>query len=357
MNQRELYTVFKSVLKWQGQRISFLILFVISLVKVRTLNLSHVSEGFETKSEVLSNYRRIQRFLKDFVLEPDVIARLISRFLADKKWVICMDRTEWKFGKIWINLLFLSVAVKGVSIPLFVNILSKKGISNLEERKDIITKFIKVFGIEKISFLTCDREFIGKKWFKWLMDKNVVFHIRIKENSLIPNSKGQLKHASCFFSQLNSVRTISKPLYGIKLNLLGTLLSDGEYLIVATNSNQPTLNDYGKRWKIELMFSAFKKRGFNFEDTKITEPDKLEKLVALLSIAFCWCYAVGEVRNQEKPIKFREDLGTFAVSIFHYGCEFIRTSLLNPIHKFDSLKLAFRVLLSYILHLRTFVME
>ena len=91
-----------------------------------------------------------------------------------------MDRTEWKFGKVWINLLFLSVAVKGVSIPLFVNILNKKGNSNFEERKDIITKFINVFGSDKLSFLACDREFIGKECFNWLIEKNIIFNIRIK---------------------------------------------------------------------------------------------------------------------------------------------------------------------------------
>ena len=66
MTQKELYTVFQSILQWHGQRISFLILFITSLVKVRTLNLSQVAEGFETKADIYSNYRRIQRFLKDF---------------------------------------------------------------------------------------------------------------------------------------------------------------------------------------------------------------------------------------------------------------------------------------------------
>lgn len=357
MNQKELYTIFKSILHWHGQRVSFLTLFMVSLIKVRTLNLVQVAEGLETNAEIDSNYRRIQRFLKDFKLDYKTIAILISNFLPDGKWVLCMDRTDWKFGCIPINLLFISVACKGLAIPIFVTILTKKGNSNFEERKAIITKFIDVFGIKRIDFLACDREFVGEKWFKWLVQIEITFHIRIKENFLIPNSKGQLKHVKDFFRKVELTRVMTKPLFGLKLKLIGKRLLDDEYLIIATNSENPTLDDYRKRWKIELMFSAFKTRGFNFESTKVTDSDKLEKLIALLSITFCWCYAVGEVRNDSEPIKFRDDLKTLAKSIFHYGLQFIRTSLLNPNHKSNSIKISFDILLSYILRSRTFVLE
>lgn len=357
MNQRELYKIFKEKLGWHGQNISFLILFITSLIKVRTLNLSQISQGFETKTKISSNYRRIQRFLKCFKLDCNIIALFISEFLPEDKWVICMDRTDWKFGCIPINLLFISVACKGLAIPIFVTILPKKGNSNFDERKNIITKFIELFGVERIKFLACDREFIGQEWFKWLVKMNITFHIRIKENFLIPNSKGQLKHVKNFFSKVELERTMTKSLFGIKVKLIGKRLIDGEYLIIATNSDNPTLNDYSKRWKIELMFSAFKTRGFNFEDTKVTESDKLEKLIALLSITFCWCYAVGEVRNDSQPIKFRDDLNTLSKSIFSYGLEFIRNAFLNPFHKQDSIKLVFNVLLAYSLGSNSFVVE
>ena len=357
MNQRELYIILKDILHWHGQRVTFLMLFMTSLIKVKSLNLAQVAQGFETSTEITSNYRRIQRFLKDFKLEYRTVAILISSFLPDKKWVLCMDRTDWKFGCIPINLLFLSVACKGLAIPLFVTVLTKKGNSNTEERKELMLKFIQVFGLKRIDFLACDREFIGNDWFKWLIKMNIIFNIRIKDNFLVPNSKGQLKNVKVFFREVESVRVMTKPLFGLKLRLIGQRLIDGEYLIIATNSEHPNLNDYAKRWKIELMFSAFKTRGFNFESTKITEPEKLEKLISLLSITFCWCYAIGEVRNELEPIKFRDDLKTLSKSIFQYGLEFVRTSLLNPIYKSDYIKIAFDILFSYIIRQRSFVVE
>ncbi|MBC7475080.1 MAG: hypothetical protein H7263_12365 [Candidatus Sericytochromatia bacterium] len=147
MNQRELHIILKDILHWHGQRVTFLILFMTSLIKVKTLNLAQVAQGFETNAEITSNYRIIQRFLKDFKLDNKTVAILISRFLPDEKWVLCIDRTDWKFGCIPINLLFLSLACKGLAIPVFVTVLTKKGNSNTEEGKELMVKFIQVFGL------------------------------------------------------------------------------------------------------------------------------------------------------------------------------------------------------------------
>ena len=45
-----------------------------------------------------------------------------------------MDRTNWQFGKKGINILVLSAVYKGVGLPLFWKVLSKKrGNSSVEE--------------------------------------------------------------------------------------------------------------------------------------------------------------------------------------------------------------------------------
>lgn len=38
------------------------------------------------------------------------------------------------------------------------------------------------------------------------------------------------------------------------------------------------------------MFKAMKSGGFNFEDTHLTDPNRLAKLIALVSVAFLWVY-------------------------------------------------------------------
>lgn len=50
---------------------------------------------------------------------------------------------------------------------------------------------------------------------------------------------------------------------------------------------------YKKRWQIETMFKALKISGFNLENTHLKDIERIEKLVAIIFIAFLWCYLVG----------------------------------------------------------------
>ena len=45
-------------------------------------------------------------------------------------------------------------------------------------------------------------------------------------------------------------------------------------------------NAYKRRWEIEMLFSAFKKRGFNPKATHMSANEKIDSLIAILSIAF-----------------------------------------------------------------------
>ena len=49
-----------------------------------------------------------------------------------------------------------------------------------------------------------------------------------------------------------------------------------------------------------------KSKGFNFEESKLTEGYKIEKLMAFLSIAFVWSILAGDYRELEKPIVYKK---------------------------------------------------
>jgi len=47
-----------------------------------------------------------------------------------------------------------------------------------------------------------------------------------------------------------------------------------------------------------------KTSGFNLEDTHLTDIKRIEKLAAIVTIAFCWAYLVGiYLREHDKPIR------------------------------------------------------
>ena len=70
-------------------------------------------------------------------------------------------------------------------MPLFWKALPKKGNSNSDERIELLEKFIKTFGGQRISSLLADRAFVGKPWIDYFIKQKIIFLIRIKQNRLV----------------------------------------------------------------------------------------------------------------------------------------------------------------------------
>src|SRR3954462_10150042 len=66
------------------------------------------------------------------------------------------------------------------------------------------------------------------------------------------------------------------------------------------------LEQYANRWEIETLFGCLKTRGFCFEDTHLTAGERINKLVALLALAFTWAHLTGEWLTQHQPIRFKK---------------------------------------------------
>ena len=222
---------------WNKARINFLAKFLIALIQVRTVNLSEISDVFAGSAKPLSHYKRIQRFLRFFEISYGVIALLVVSLMGvPGPWILTLDRTNWQLGKTPLNILVLGIVYKGVAIPVLWTVLEKKGNSNTSERKAIVQEFIDLFGTSSILYLCADREFIGKKWFEWLQGQGIDFRIRIKENTLIANARGELVEAKRLFAgkAINKATVFEKArkLWGLELYVSGMMLKSGEYLIV-----------------------------------------------------------------------------------------------------------------------------
>ena len=135
----------------------------------------------------------------------------------------------------------------------------KRGNSNTEERQDMLSDFIEIFGVEKIASLTADREFIGEKWFKWLKEKKIPFVIRVKSNTLIDEEYFGSRDLKELFShtQKDEFYAFGKTkIFGTELYLDGIEATKSkEALILVSNHkiDKETLSIYKKRWEIETL--------------------------------------------------------------------------------------------------------
>jgi len=316
----KLTEIFGNFYNWDYRRLPFLAMLISSIIRSRSVNMHKVAENIEGEAETMSNYRRIQRLFKDQEFNYDETAKMLAKLLpCDDKWTLSVDRTNWKIGKKNINILVLAVTYKGMAIPLFWEFLTKskenedtnvgkRGNSNTAERINMMKRFIRVFGKDKIEVLTADREFIGEEWFKYLIDEDIPLVIRIRKNIKLEDDFFDVQSVGELFENIKYDEFYGygkTDIFGNKLHIGGIKSKKSkEPIILVSNRkmSKETLQIYKKRWEIETLFSALKKRGFNFEETKITDGYKIEKLMALLTICFVWIIRCGEYKDEKKKL-------------------------------------------------------
>lgn len=332
----ELSAILKQSFDWNKARIDCVTGMLIGLLKTRSMNLNEIATGFPSDALPDSRYRRIQRFIHDYEIDFDAVAWFIMTLFAffNGNYYLMMDRTNWKWGKKNINILMLAVAYKGIAIPIYWTLLDKRGNSNTLERIALMQRFINKFGKEKLLGLLADREFIGEKWLKWLKTEGIDFHIRIKKDAKVPNSRGELMQAHCLFRFLKIGERLviqqARTMTNVDIYLSALRLEDGELLIIASSKAcENAIEIYAKRWEIETLFSCLKGRGFNLEDTRVTDLTRIKRLLVIPVFAFCWAHRTGEWQHENvKEIKVKKH-ERLAKSIFKCGLDLMRDKLLN----------------------------
>jgi hypothetical protein len=319
---KQMTEVLSEYYDWDPRRLPFFANMLSAIIRSRSVNMQKVAESIEGAAMTESNYRRIQRLFQKQAFDYEMTARLLSTILPDEPWVLAMDRTNWKLGDANVNVLVLAVAHEGMAIPLLWkfltkeddegNTVGKRGNSDYKERQALMEQFVSLFGVKRIKALTADREFIGKEWFEWLMDKDIPFVIRIRNNLLLDQDQLDARTVEELFAHVRKNEFCAfgeTTLFGQKLQLGGIRSSKSDEALVVV-SNRPmdkeTIAIYRKRWEIETMFGALKSRGFNFEESKISEESKVEKLMALLSLSFMWSILAGEYRQEQSPIALKK---------------------------------------------------
>lgn len=331
-NSKELQHKTQAHLLLHGARNNFIARFVMALVVVRGVTLSTVASALNPKVLPESNEKRIKRFFGEVKLEGKGFAGLILALLPVKdRLVLTLDRTTWEFGSNCVNILMLGVAYKGLAFPLLWILLDTKGNSDTQERLSLLDTLLTLVKAECIEALVADREFIGKRWFQELKERRLIFVMRVRNNTLI-GSKGRTRSAKQHYDYLDTQQVYVCPkrcwVFGLRLCIAVTKSKEGELVVLVCNADpDKALLRYAQRWQVETLFSALKSRGFNLEDTHLTTAERLDKLLALLAIAFAWAHLIGEWCYQQRPLKLKKH-GYLPKSYFKRGLDTLRSAIL-----------------------------
>ena len=165
-----------------NSRLETLALLITGMIGARTVNLSHIASERGAPVKVASSYRRFQRFFQYAKPPEDWAAPLIIAVLGlTGPWTLCLDRTNWKIGTKDVNILMLAVVTRRHRVPLMWRLIDGPGNSSTAQRIALMEGYLALFGAASVKMLLADREFIGRKWLRYLKKNKVPFVIRMKE--------------------------------------------------------------------------------------------------------------------------------------------------------------------------------
>ncbi|WAP68024.1 IS4 family transposase [Jiella pelagia] len=307
---------------------------VIALASARTVNLSHAAAQFGGSARHASNYRRLQRFFQYVRFDQAMIARLIVRMLTfERARDLALDRTNWTLGRSEVNILTLALVTRRFRVPLFFTLLDHRGNSTSEQRIALVKRYLAVFDASSIRVLLADREFCGEGWMQFLQEQSIPFVIRMRQDlRVVPLGTENRWRIDSLLRRPRKRQTFEAklPETGTPISIAAKRLRDGEWLIVAHNTGrgERALNTYRRRWGIECLFADLKRRGFNLEDTRLADPEKLATLLGVLILALVWAYRCATDLMGKKAIK-RKAHGRREKSWFRLGLDTLRRWLFN----------------------------
>ncbi len=101
---------------------------LLALYAVQTVNLSMLATAFSGRAKEDSNYKRLQRFRREFELPYAELAAFIVKLLrVEGPYTLALDRTNWKVGVVDINILMFSIVHRGIGFPVVWLVLPKTG--------------------------------------------------------------------------------------------------------------------------------------------------------------------------------------------------------------------------------------
>jgi len=306
----------------------------LTAVENRTVSLSCIAAHLPGSALPESKFRRLQDFFNEIRPDFNALARflmgLVHQILGGKPLILAMDRTHWKARGNNVNLLVLSVCLGDVGLPLLWTDLRRAGNSGTAKRIRLIRRFLGLFGAGRVACLVGDREFVGEDWFGWLLEENIPFVMRLRENFQTRRERGRPgRDAKDWFSGLRPGEFLDLgacALCGVAMGVCGLRTRDGELLILGYGGVDGACarDRYMARWNIETGFEKLKSHGFDLEASRLRGGGKMERLMAVLAVGFAWSYAVGHWSVEAvRPIRFIRKLMRPGVSVFRRGLELL----------------------------------
>jgi hypothetical protein len=283
-----------------------LVLLVIGIAYSRSVSLPKVAGAVPyQRIQIESRVQRFERLLQCEKLVPLVALKPVAKQVLKNihrrgrgEIRALMDRSMINDT---VNLLYLAVAYGGRALTLGWVRVPHEGNSDLALQQQLLKWFKACLPAGAHATIIADREFHSIHLATWI-EKELRLHfvLRLKAGTKVEYrgqwySAGELAtpgRTQCW----RAVKVTLERQATHRVNLV-TVWEAGEaepWLLLSDLSAAKQVREiYANRFWIEEMFSDHKSRGLNLESTRLTDPDRLERLLVAVTLAYLWIMEVG----------------------------------------------------------------
>jgi Transposase DDE domain len=277
-----------------------LALLVATALHVRSVNLNELAAAAPRAAERLDmRYQWISRILSnDRIAIDEVMApyarEVLARACAGGRTIVAMiDQSKVNDAH---QMIMVSLRVGERALPLAWRMKKTQGAIGFGEQREALEAVAALLPEGVRPTLMGDRFYGSPALIDWCREMKWGWRLRCKQDLLVFDNGGETTLAECFARGEHMLKDVELTQKRARTHV-AMLREEGhpEPWIIAM-SDLPTTwraSDYGLRWGIEAMFSDYKTRGFNLEESRIERTDRLDRLVLVLSLALYWAVSTG----------------------------------------------------------------
>lgn len=323
--------------KYKKCTLNNLYLCLSALIISKTVNLNKQKDYLpnlleNSKLKLESCYTTLVRFMRNHCqtnLSKEIL-EVGKSMLSDVGDSLYLDATEWKFGIKNIHILVLCTHWKNVAIPVFFRPYWHKGVLAAKARIRFMRRAVSYVALQG-KILVADREFIGEIWFTFLVESNVLFVIRIRENMynkelLHGQNHHKLRKRALRRGFAQGFIKIDDKLFRLEFWRNTNEFNTKEpivYLLTNVLDQKKIGQKYKHRWRIEYCFKHLKSNGFDLEDMAWKRLDKIQLTVSMVILAYILAIKEGalaeKINTKTEMKKYKNGTEYPAISLFRTG--------------------------------------
>jgi hypothetical protein len=331
--------------KRQANNLNILTGFICGIIQSKQVKLADVASDIPYAGKEESKIMQLRRWLNNETVDVELFylpfIENLLHCLSNQTLVLAIDGSTVARGCIS---LVVSIIYKGRALPLlWVTRKGKKGHFPEQMHIDLIKAVQELIPKKAKVVVLGDGEFDGAQWLSVLETYDWKYSCRTAKNSkfyeegeefaiqnICPERGGLTEVGEVEFTE-KRVLTVRAVAYW------GSQYEDPLYLV----SNFPTGSEavywYGKRFRIETLFSDFKGRGFNLDKSGLRDPERINRLLIAVSLAYIWIVFLGEHALEKEWDKIIHRTDRCDLSLFTLGKRLLKYFLKNglPIPPFS----------------------